>query len=399
MFELNTNEGYFLHLIKCALKDEQPEEKPNEVDWQKVLEIAQIQTSANLCWFSIEKLNNKPQGELYNFWQELYAKGASKCLKQMMEIDFLAEEFTKRGYDIMFLKGSEIRNYYPSPDMRSMTDIDILVKAEDRKPVRELMRTLGYEEDLMGDGQVDAFKKEPVIYTEVHYDFSAENHAYHEFFTIDWEKLVETEKPHIFKMTFEDLYFFNIGHYAKNMHNRGMGIRAIFDCYVLWNAASDEQKKNILERFDNTELKEFHNNLLKIMNIWFNDEEDDGSLDNVQSYLLKTETYGSRKSEVMLRFIEDGTDVKAKTKAAFLKQRIFPPKEDLYSRFNIKKNLFFLLPFLWLLRILLIPFSKKQNKEGRRNEIKNLNKFSTDDVEYEIEVRKEFGLIGENNDN
>ena len=395
MFELSTNEGYFLHLVKCALKDEQPEEKPNEVQWQEVLVIAERQNAANLCWFSIEKLNNKPEGELFDAWQEVYAKAASKCLKQMMEIDFLSEEFTKRGYDICFLKGSKIREYYPSPDMRTMTDIDLLVRAQDREPIRELMKSLGYEVDLLDDGQVDAFKKEPVIYLEIHYDFSAENHIYHELFTIDWKRLVKTDNGHIYEMTFEDLYFFNVGHYAKNMHNRGMGVRAILDCFVLWNAAADEQRENILSKFENTELELFHNNLLTIMNIWFNGAEDDGSLDNVQSYLLKCETYGTRKSEVVLRFIDEGSDVKAKSKVGFLMERIFPSKDVLYNRFGIGKNLFFLLPLLWLLRIILIPFSKPENKSGRRNEIKNLNSFSKDDVEYEIEIRKEFGLIGE----
>jgi hypothetical protein len=316
MFEFDSNEGYFLHLIKCALKDEQPDEKPSEVDWTKVFEIGLKQDAANLAWFSIEKLNNKPEGELYTEWQEVYAKAASKCLKQMMEIDFLAEEFTKRGYDIMFLKGSKIREYYPSPDMRTMTDIDLLVKAEDRKPVRALMKELGYEEDLMDDGQVDAFKKEPIIYTEIHYDFSAENHVHHDLFTINWDNLIETDRPHIYEMTFEDLYFFNVGHYVKNINSMGMGIRGIIDSFILWNAADDEQKKNILKKFENTELEEFNNNILKITDVWFNGADDDGSLDNVQNYLLETETYGSYRTKLMMGFIDSNEQTVKKNEAA-----------------------------------------------------------------------------------
>ena len=397
MFDFNSNEGYFLHLIKCALRDEQPEEKPDEVEWQNVFEISRKHNAANLAWFSVEKLNNKPQGELFTVWQEEYAKAASRCLKQMMEIDFLSEAFTSVGYDIMFLKGSKIRDYYPSPDMRFMTDIDLLVNAQDREPVRVLMRNLGYEDDALDDGQVDAFKKQPIIYVEVHYDFSAENHVYHELFSIDWNKLVETDNSHVYEMTFEDLYFFNVGHYAKNMHNRGMGIRAILDCYVLWNSATDEQKQLINEKFKGTELEHFNSNLLKIADIWFNDASDDGSLDNVQRYLLETETYGSRKNEVILKLIDDNT-YEAKSKFSFIMRRIFPSKEFLYARFNIKHKTVFLVPFLWLLRIILLPFSKgpgNHGRSGRRNELKNLNKFSPEDVEYEIEIRKEFGLVGE----
>lgn len=394
MYNINSDEGYFLHLLKTALKDEQPEEKPDEVKWERVFEIALRQDAANLAWFGIEKLNNKPPAELYDEWQQVYAKAASKCLKQMMESDLLSEAFVSGGYDIMFLKGSKIREYFPSPDMRTMTDIDLLVKADSREPVREIMRSLGYEEDVMDDGQVDAFKKYPVIYTEVHYDFSDINHKYHEIFSIDWDRLVETDKPHIYEMTFEDLYFFNVGHYAKNMHNRGMGVRAILDCFVLWNAASDKQRTAILDRFDKTELKAFHNNLLKIMDIWFCDASDDGSLDNVQQYLLDTGTYGDRTKEVVLRFIDED-NLQAKTKGRFLFERIFPSKKVLFDRFNVKHRNNLLLPFLWILRIILLPFSKgpgNQGRSGRRNEIKNISKFSSDDVEYEIKVRKEFGL-------
>ena len=396
MFDIKTTQGYFLHLIKSALRDEMPNEKPNEVDWRDVYEIAFIQNAANLAWFSIGKLSGKPEGELYAQWELTYARAASKCMKQMMETDLLAQAFTEAGYDIMFLKGSEINSYYPSPDMRTMTDIDLLVRADDREPVRELMKSLGYEVDLLDDGQVDAFKKYPVIYTEVHYDFSYEKHAYHDMFHIEWDKLVESDVPHIYKMTFEDLYYFNIGHYAKNMHNRGMGIRAILDCYVLWNAASEEQKENILMRFKNTELEEFNENLLKIMNIWFDDAMDDGSLQNVQRYLLETGTYGSIKKENTLYLIDNPENTQSKSNLKFVFSKVFPSADELFDRFHIEKRRIILLPYLWFKRIILLIFSSSAKKEKVKQDYQMYKEISVDEVKYEIEIRKEFGLIKRN---
>lgn len=391
MFAFNSNEGYFLHLIKCALKDEQPEEKPNEVEWQKVFEIAQRQTAANLCWFSIEKLNNKPDGELFDAWQEVYAKAASKCLKQMMEIDFLSEEFTKRGYDICFLKGSKIREYYPSPDMRTMTDIDLLVRAQDRKPIRELMKSIGYEVDLLDDGQVDAFKKEPVIYLEIHFDFSAENHAYHELFTIDWNNLVETNRPHIYEMTFEDLYFFNTGHYIKNMSKVGMGIRSVVDSYILWKSADKKQIENIVAKFRDAKIENFNNNLLKIANIWFEGNEDDGSLDNVQNYLVETSTYGKTGENEAIMMIENNQNEKSNN--SYILRRIFPKSDELLKRFNLNRKYAFLIPFLWFARILLLVFSGKEKKNKVKKEYSAIKDMSSEEVEYETIVRKEIGLL------
>ncbi|MBR1761827.1 MAG: nucleotidyltransferase family protein [Eubacterium sp.] len=390
MFDFNSNEGYFLHLIKSALKDEQPKEKPEGVSWEEVLKIAERQTAANLCWFSIEKLNNKPDGELYTYWQDVYAKAASKCLKQMMEIDLLCNEFTSRGYDIMFLKGSKIREYYPSPDMRTMTDIDLLVKADQRQPIREIMKSLGYEVDLLDDGQVDAFKKKPVIYTEIHYDFSAENHIYHEIFTIDWDKLVETQTPHIFEMTFEDLYFFNIGHYAKNMHNKGMGIRAILDCYILWNAATEEQKQNILDKIEKAELGKFHGNLLKIMDIWFNNAEDDGKLDAVQEYLITRHTFGDEKT---LRVLQTMYAEQTSSNTEYLRKKIFPSATSLYERYRLRKRFFILLPFLWLRRIFGLIFGGKEKWQDAKSQVDVFKTIEQEDIDYERKIRQEFGLM------
>ena len=393
MFVLNSDEGYFIHLLKCALKDEQPKEKPEEVGWGRVFEIALKQNAANLAWFSIEKLNSRPPAELYNEWQQVYAKAASKCLKQMMEIEFLADEFTKRGYDIMFLKGSKIREYYPSPDMRTMTDIDILVNTQDRKPVRAVMKELGYEEDIMDDGQVDAFFKLPVIYTEVHYDFSNENHAYHDLFHIEWDRLIETERPHIYEMTFEDLYFFNFGHYVKNMSKVGMGIRAVLDCYILWSSASQQQREDILKKFEGTEINTFHSKVLKIADIWFCGGEDDGTLNNAQKYLLETGTYGNDKKTEAISLIKDEHNIKSISKLRYALNRIFPGSEALYYRFGIKRKNPLLLPFLWIARVVLLVFSHKEKMQSIKNEYAILDEISPEEVEYEKLVREEFGII------
>ena len=391
MFSLNSAEGYFLHLIKTALKDEPPEEKPNEVEWEKVFEIALRQNAANLAWFSIEKLNNKPQGEIYNMWQQVYAKAASKCLKQMMEIDLLSEEFTNRGYDIMFLKGSKIRSYYPSPDMRTMTDIDLLIKAEDRQPIREIMRSLGYEEDLMDDGQVDAFKKQPVIYTEIHYDLMYKTHQYHEFFHADWNSFIETEKPHVYEMTFEDLYCFNIGHYAKNMYSKGIGVRSVVDCYILWNKATEKQKELIQQKLKEKQLLEFNSKLVEISDIWFNDCEDNCDLEDVQQLLLSNGVYGSKKNLAAV-LLMDNSNAKS-SRFSFFMKRIFPSANYLFERYGIKHRNILLIPFLWIRRVFGLIFSNKEKTDSIKAEVNNLESINDSDIEFVQSVYKKFGLI------
>ena len=49
------------------------------------------------------------------------------------ELNNVCDVFTKEKLVHIPLKGSIIKNMYPSTDMRSMSDMDILIKREDEK--------------------------------------------------------------------------------------------------------------------------------------------------------------------------------------------------------------------------------------------------------------------------
>lgn len=390
MFDFNTNEGYFLHLLKCALKSEQPSEAPDEIDFKQVYKLSCRHDVENLTFLSVDKLQSKIDDELYRVWQEAYFKRVKHCAFQDMALDELIQAFTSRGIDCMPLKGSVVKNYYPSPDLRTMSDIDFLVREQNRQIVRDIMHSLGYEDDILDDGQVDGFKRGKLDYIEVHYDFSAENHIMHDIFTIDWDKLVPTQTQHLYKMTFEDLYFFNTGHYVKNMHNKGMGLRGIVDTYVLWNKLSDVEKASLIKRFEDVGIADFHSKLVKIADIWFNNAEDDGSLDDVQEYLLIRLTYGDHRTGTILNALySDQTS----SNSGYIFSKLFPSAETLYRRFSVKKKCFLLLPFLWVARIVLMLFGSKEKWKKTQDNLQLFSSIDQEEIDYERKIREQFGLL------
>lgn len=390
MFDFNSNEGYFLHLLKCALKNEQPNEAPDEIDFKKIYEISCRHDVENITFLSIDKLDDRIEDGLYRVWQEAYYKRINHCAVQTIALEELIEAFTSKGIDCMPLKGSIVRNYYPEPDLRCMSDIDFLVKEQNRQVVRDIMHSLGYEDDILDDGNVDAFKRGNLVYIEVHYDFSDQYHAYHELFTIDWNKLQPTKTEHLYEMDFEDLYFFNVGHYAKNMHNKGMGLRGVVDGYVLWNKLSTEQQQRIFDRFAQTELDDFHNKLLKIADIWFEDAKDDGKLDAVQEYLMSRLTYGDEKT---LRVLQTMYSEQTSSNTGYIWNKIFPSVEYLYRRFNIKHRCFLLLPFLWIARIFSQLFGSKEKWNYAKRQVDVFKTIDQADIDYERKIRQDFGLM------
>lgn len=390
MFDICTNEGYFLHLLKCALKNEQPCKAADQIDFSKVYELSCRHDVENLTFLSIERLDGPIDSELYRIWQESYYKRMKHATFQDMALEELIQAFTSNGIDCMPLKGSVVKHYYPSSDLRTMGDIDFLVREQNREIVRDIMHSLGYEDDLLDDGQVDAFKRGDLDYIEVHYDFSAENHIMHDVFTIDWDKLEPTDTPHLFKQTFEDLYFFNVGHYVKNMHNKGMGLRGVVDTFVLWNKLSDEEKASLINRFEIVKINDFHSKLVKISEIWFNNADNDGTLNDVQEYLLVKKTYGDYRTETTLNAMFAD---KSSSNTKYLKDKIFPSAEALYKRYDVKHRCFLLLPFLWLRRILGQLFGSKEKWAFAKQQMDTFQTIEQADIDYERKIRQQFGLM------
>ncbi len=398
MFDINTDYGYFLHLAKCALNGTQPKEKPPEVVFENVYLIARRHSVPNLLWYSVEKLNNKPSTELLSQWYSDYGVLLRQTAYQEMEIERLTHIFTSRGFDVCPLKGSQIRSFYPEPDMRAMGDIDFMVKTDGSKVQRDIVKDImlsnGYEADVLDDGQVDGYKKtdNKDIYVEVHFEFMHKNHVHYEDFIVDWNSLLPTDTTGLYKMSLFDLYYFNIGHFVKNMFSKGIGVKNITDIYALWHQLSKEEQFEMNSRLLAAGLNEFNTALVKIADIWFGEREDDGTTQNVQKYILDNNEYGFHRNNEILSMMKNEAAYGQADKKKYFKDRIFPSNEELYARFNIKRKLPFLLPFLWLARVVLLIFASKKKIEKIKSEVDVINDISPEEIERGKTVFKEIGL-------
>lgn len=396
MLDFNSPKGYFIHLTKCALKGITPNEKPDGVSFEEIFEIARKQKVTNLLWETVLKLKNKPSAQLLEKWQTDYALFLNQAALQEIELENLIGIFTSLGYEVLPLKGSLIRKYYPQPDMRTMGDIDLMVKTDmskqSRMKVREIMHNNGYTDDVLDDGQVDAFRKGNQLYAEIHYEFMYKNHSHYEDFIIDWDKMpVTDDNSLVHTMTVEDLYYFNIGHFLKNIYNRGIGFRSVMDCYVLWNSLNDTEKISVSDRLENIGVSNFNNALVKLGKIWFDDEENNGSLDTFENYLLDTHVYGIVKNASVMNFVKRDAKSTKKDKIKFYISRFFPSANELYNRFAIKHRVFILLPFLWAARLVMLPFSSRQKIKNIKTEINDVDSVSQQEIDL---VKKLFNEVG-----
>ena len=397
MIDSNSAKGYFVHLVKCALKGEKPNEIPNGVTFEEIYSIANNQKVSNMLWECVSSLDTKPTGQLSVKWQTDYGVLLNQAVYQEMELESLIELFTGLGYEVLALKGSQIRNLYPQPDMRTMGDIDLMLRTdkskEARQKVRDIMHENGFSDDVMDDGQVDAFRKDNNVYVEIHYEFMHKTHSHYEDFIIDWDKMPRCESNNLLHtMTVEDLYYYNFGHFTKNIYNRGIGFRSVMDSYVIWNKLTAEQKESVKNRIEKIGLSKFNDSILKVGRIWFDGEYDDGKLDYFQDYLLSTYVHGIEKNAITLNLIKTNKEEQSSSKMSFYLRRIFPDADTLYGRFDLKRRIWILLPFLWALRLILLPFSSKKKFENIKREVNTVDSVSREYIDTTKKIFDEVGL-------
>ena len=120
------------------------------LDWNYIYETACLLGVAPLFYYHLRDL--RPAGlqgtPLINSFKTQYHLVMANNLYLGHELDKISEKLAGHGISCIGLKGMVLsRTIYPSPALRPMFDIDILVRSEDLHGVHEIIKGLGYHPD------------------------------------------------------------------------------------------------------------------------------------------------------------------------------------------------------------------------------------------------------------
>ena len=208
---------YLLNLIRTAVRNEMPMEKPEDVKWEDLYNLAKKHQVEELAFHSIVKLNNKPEGEEYILWEKGHERNEIIDILQREDAKLIVEEATKNGIGILPLKGYVLKDIYPNSIFREMGDLDFLIEPGKVDEMDEVMKSLNYKPDDVGlEDSHDVYNKEPYLIVENHRRLlppTEENHWY----TDDiWERLESDEtNPYLKHMTWTDFYLYHLLHFDQ----------------------------------------------------------------------------------------------------------------------------------------------------------------------------------------
>ena len=339
------NGEYLIGLLANVVAGKPLPEPDDNIDLLKVYEIAEKHSVQTTAYYGIKKLQCAISSEALSKWEEAHLRGLSVSIRFKAELNNVCDVFTKEKLVHMPLKGSIIKNMYPSTDMRSMSDM--------------------------------VYFKDPIYNIEIHTSLFDDGDGvtfYREYDNI-LDRTVTVDNEYARLMTDEDFYVYNVAHFAKHFQLGGSGIRSVMDMYIMKKSLLKSvivtsveimdmyiMKKSLTgmdmayvnAEFSKLGLTEFYTKASKLVDYWFGDGELTADVKDMADYILSSGTYGNLYNAYT-------NQLEKKGRFRMFMYNAFPPLNKMLYTFPFLKKVPWLLPFCWIARWFYAIFTKPKN--------------------------------------
>ncbi len=353
-----------------------------------IYEISKRNDMAHLIGFALEKHGLvSPEDEVFVKFQKQQYLAMYRCEGMEYEIARMRETLESGGIDFIMLKGAVIRGLYPEGWMRTSSDIDVLVRAEDHARAEELLlRELAYSKGVEGDHD-HSLHSEGGVHIELHFSLIEGDRANsaHETLEKAWEyATVACGKKHEYELKGEMFYFYHISHLAKHVEYAGSGIRPFIDLWLInKNMQRDTEACEAL--LSRCSLEKFASLCDELSEYWMRGS---GSLSETgkrfEKFVLNCGIYGSEKNRIAIH--QRG----GKSKFKYIWRRLFYPYSELKNIYPILQKHKWLTPFYQMRRWLKLITGEKTVKVIK--ELETLNNVTDKDISAIGEFMCELGL-------
>lgn len=367
---------YLLELLRCSIYDTSPGEIAEGLSWHDIHCLAMRHGVGAMAFHGLRERRRELDPALSDRWNKDYASALTKASNQSHEFALLSEAFSRHGISFAPLKGCCMNEIYPIPELREMSDLDILVHPEDMNTACALLCSLGYT--LGSDnGNHVVMKKLPYLCVELHRNLIAENYEFHDIFRDPWQFFARREGAHRHEMRLEDFYLFLLAHGAKHYYNRGTGIRTVLDVHMFLRRYEHELDQSYLgSRLSNDRLREFRMQIESLAANWFGDAEElDSCAEEMAYYILSGAVYGTAKGhsiQYVRRQVEKGNSVKC-AKISYFLHMAFLPCNEMRLMYPTLDKAPVLLPLFWIHRWCRILICKPDSVAKRYRQAKNIS--------------------------
>lgn len=356
--------NYLAELIKAQLDGRKAQPIPESLKLENLVALSQNNHMDYLILGALLKTEGLSE-EQKNDLSRLVMRSVLRTGTQVMELKELTRRFEEKGIVNQPMKGARMKFIYPSPEMREMSDIDILIRHDCMDQAEEILKDMGYtlQQSIKHH---DIYVKKPYMVVEAHramYDKTVDNNQY-EYFS-DFSRAILAEGcSYTYDFNNEDFYIYMIAHMAKHFYKRGCGVRNLVDIYVYLNSRGDKMNREYVEK----ELKKlgllvFAQHMEKLAAAWLEHKSFTAFEQQVFDYMLDSGIYGKDENGIWNKFSEEQRKDKEVSKLQLKIWYFFPPADYMSEYYPWLEKRPYLLPVAWGIRACRGIFMKKGTKK------------------------------------
>lgn len=372
----------------------------DDFDPEKLLAISNINGTDGIIGYMMMTNPDGVPGELSMMARQKCMRTIAFFARRAELMKVLIGQLSDHGIDHLLFKGFIVRDMYPVPELRSFSDIDFVIRKEDRERCDQLMIELGYKREADWE-PVYGYVKDAEFYeihTEVLEVDVSDKADYREYYSHMWDYTQRLdEHTYVFRPEYHLLYL--LTHIAKHIYSSGAGIRMYLDIAFFlryyqnqefnWDFFQSESKKLGFDDFVNT--------VFSVVKEWFDVESpiplkplEDGMVDEFLAFTLEGGTFGrfGRSASVNYLRQENQNDEESVSKFSTLVRRAFPSAERLKVRYTYLEKCPWLLPFAWVHRL----FKTREKIGYHMNEAKGIMNADEEEVLKYKKIYKGIGL-------
>ena len=315
----------------------------NKCDLSAIYELAIKNNVSGILYYQLRHCNVNKE-----FLKKLENDFLLNCVSSVnneVETNAINKILNECGIEHIFLKGVFLKKLYPVPEMRSMGDVDILIKADSQELVKNVLIRNQYEYDHRSSlSNVWDYKKNNVLF-EIHsavvYDNFKSDVNFVSYFKNAFEDSgIVSEYEYSLNINYNFIYL--ITHLAKHYYCGGAGIRMFMDISLFIEKFADEMNiEQIIEETKKLKLYKFLCLTNAICNMWFGTRKcfDDYNISGdlyieITNYVLNGGVFGFYNDGYLTSELSRHTDNfnKSNNKFNVIFRYLFP--NDDYMRFR-----------------------------------------------------------------
>lgn len=365
----------------------------SDEQWKALYAVAKRQSLSGALFVSLKR-TAMPAAMFARLQRDAYLTLA-RYEDQQQAIGDIRAALDAAGVTHAFFKGAVVRGYYRDPTMRSMGDIDAVIRERDRAASHEALLQAGFTVKTR-NGEVWVYTRDGVLF-ELHTVVRRYNARiqYAEDYETLWQ---DTAQENRFTVALRDdaQAAFVIAHLASHFSGGGCGIRQLMDvaaCFA--HAPSSAAWEAVISRLEPLGIDGFARRLLWLCRVWFGcdvpDELctplDDACEQFLLCRLLDDGTFGTDERVMLAQLRRDTRRKQAGGASGGVWRRIFPPARELRRRYGYAKH-------PWLLPVAYGHRLVDGATKNRRIHQKRVAfaKEHADTLAYEAEMFEKIGL-------